>query len=264
MNLIAEKNLKKPFTMQHVKNKISIDRTMLFIIAALVILGLATLLSASFSMAEQRFGNPYYYFTRQLFLGIGVGTVLFWLGLKIKISFYKRWAPFILLGSVLLVVLVLMPNIGVPIGGASRWLRLGPLSFQPSELLKLGFIIYLSSWLASKKKEVPGYISGFLPFLVITGFVCIFLIFEPDIGTLGVIALASLPLFFLGGGRGSQVLIAVGLGLAALLLLIYLEPYRQSRFSVFLNPSKEKLGEAYHINQARIASGSGGLFGRGW
>ncbi len=247
-----------------VQNKNSIDKTFLGIVAALTLLGLATLLSASFSLAQRNFGNPYYFFVRQIFLGVGFGSILFWLGLKIKISFYKRWAPLILLGSVFLVILVLLPGIGVSIGGARRWLRLGPLSFQPSELLKLGFIIYLSSWLTSKKKEVSGYLSGFLPFMFITIFVGAFLIFEPDIGTLGVVAFSSLPLFFLGGGKGTQILIAIGLGIAALLFLIYLAPYRQSRLFVFLYPDREQQGDAYHINQALIAIGSGGMFGRGW
>lgn len=242
-----------------------IDKTLLGIIILLCITGLVTLASASSSLSQQRFNHsPYYFLYRQMIFGIGIGGILFFLAFHIPLSFYHAWAPALLIASIFLVLLVFVPGIGLKIGGATRWIHVGSFSFQPSEFLKLTFVMYLASWLASKRKEVTSYTEGFLPFLVITGFVSLFMVLEPDIGTLGVLALSALLLFFVGGGKRFQITISILLGMAILVLIIYLEPYRQSRLFVFFNPEAERQGAGYHVNQALIAIGSGGMFGKGW
>ncbi len=249
----------------HVRKKSGgLDKTMLGIITLLLLAGLIVLASASFSLSEQKFGSPYYFLARQMLFGLGIGSILFMLALRIPIDWYAKWSPFLLMGGIFLVLLVFIPGVGYSAGGAARWIVLGPLSFQPSEVLKLTFVIYLASWMASKRKHVASFALGFMPFLIITGFVSFFLILEPDIGTLGVIALTSLLLFFLGGGRPSQITATILLGIAVLAGVIYLEPYRRNRIFVFLNPGAETQGIGYQINQALIAIGSGGFWGRGW
>ncbi len=239
------------------------DRVLFGVVGFLVIFGLLILASASMGYSIQKFGNPYRSIVHQLVFGVGVGVFLFWTGLKIPISWYKRWAPHLLVISIALLLLVFVPKIGFSIGGARRWIHVGPFSFQPSELLKLTVVVYLAAWMHSRQKEISSFTLGFIPFLLITGIVSIFLYREPDIGTLGVIALTSLGIFLLGGGRASQAAVAVLLGIVILAIIIAAEPYRRDRFFVFLNPDTEIQGRGYQMYQARIAIGSGGLFGRG-
>lgn len=240
-----------------------VDRILLRTVIFLAVFGLLILASASIGYSIQRFGYPYHYFLRQTALGFGFGSLLFWIGLRIPVSLYKRFAPHLLVTSIALLLLVFVPGIGFATGGAKRWIHLGPISFQPSELLKFTFVIYLAAWLHSKHKEVASFTLGFMPFLAITGLVGIFLYKEPDIGTLGVIALTSLGMFLLGGGKASQIALAIILGVAILAGIIFAEPYRMDRLFVFLNPDTDMQGRGYQISQALIAIGSGGLFGRG-
>lgn len=239
------------------------DRVLFGVIGFLVIFGLLILTSASIGHSIKKFGNPYSSLVHQLIFGVGVGVFLFWAGLRIPISLYKRFAPHLLVISIALLLLMFVSKIGFSTGNATRWIRIGPLSFQPSELLKLAVVVYLAAWMHSRRKEISSFTLGFIPFLLITGIVSIFLYREPDIGTLGVIALTSLGIFLLGGGRASQTAMAVLLGLVILGIIIMAEPYRRDRFFIFLNPDAEIQGRGYQINQARIAIGSGGLFGRG-
>ena len=241
----------------------TIDKTLLVIIGLLIVVGLITLASASGAYSQKRFGSSYYIFFRQIILGIGVGSLLFIIGLKISPAFLKKHAPLILVVSILLIVAVFVPSIGPKIKGAHRWIYLGPISFQPSEMLKLAVIIYLASWMSSRKKEISSFTYGLAPFLTITGFIGLFLILEPDIGTLGVIALTALGIFFLGGGRLGQIAVAVVLGLIVVTLLISISGYRKDRLAIFLNPKSDTQREGYQLDQALIAIGSGGMFGRG-
>ncbi len=241
----------------------SLDKVLLAVIGTLLVLGLITLASASSAYSQRNFGSPYAMLLRQLGLGLGAGTILFFAGLKIPPATFRKYAPLILIVSLLLVLGVFVPGLGPRIKGAHRWIYIGPLSFQPSEVLKLAVIIYLAAWMSSRKKEVSTFSYGFIPFLAITGFISLFLILEPDIGTLGIILLTSLGVFFMGGGRAMQIIAAVGLGLALVLLLILLSGYRQDRLATFLDPQSDTQRTGYQLDQSLIAIGSGGLFGRG-
>lgn len=243
--------------------KTGIDLFMLSIICILLFLGLITLASASFSLSQKIYGHPLTMLYRQLVFGVGVGIILFFIGLHIPIAYYRAWAPIILIGTLFLMALVLTPGVGIIRGGARRWLGIGGITFQPSEALKLACIMYLSSWIVSHQKFIHTWSKGFLPFIIITALTSSFIFFEPDIGTLGVFALTSLGLFFIGGGRMSQIISAAVLGFFALALLIYLEPYRQDRLIAFFHPEQYEQSKSWQSNQALIAIGSGGLFGHG-
>lgn len=157
-----------------------------------------------------------------------------------------------------------VPQLGLEHGGAKRWLILGFLSFQPSELLKFSFVVYLSSWLSKKQKEVSSFKTGFFPFLVIVSFVALTLVLQPDIGTLGVISITAAIMFFLAGGRYTQVGLLLIIGLIALSSLVILKPYAMDRINVFLDNSQDIQGVGYQLNQSKIAIGSGGLWGKGF
>ena len=141
---------------------------------------------------------------------------------------------------------------------------LGPISFQPSELLKFSYVLYLAAFLASRREAVRSFKHGFMPFLVITLIAGALIIAEPDLGTAGVMALSGIFLFLTAGGLFRHIFIIIGIVAVLLSALVYLEPYRWERIRVFSNPQYDPQGSGYQLRQALIAIGSGGLFGRGF
>lgn len=240
-----------------------IDYPLLVITLLLLSSGLLILSSASVVIAEQNFGTPYYFLLRQGVAAIvGLGALA--VAQAVPYRLWRKLALPLLALSLLAVAVVFLPSLGLMFGGARRWLNIGPVSIQPSEILKLSLILYLASWLAKKKGQAGGFASSFVPFLLIIGIVGSLLVLQPDIGTLLVTAGSAVILYFLGGGRISQltafiILAAVGLG-----AVVRLAPYRAARFLVFFNPGLDPQGIGYHISQALIAIGSGGFWGRGF
>ncbi len=242
----------------------SYDKIFLWIVGALILVGIFILASASLGLLDRQGAGFSSVILKQIGLGLGLG--LFFLIITSRI-YYRKWKKFaipIFLFSLFLTSLVFVPYFGFEHGGAKRWIMLGPVSFQPSEFLKFGFILYLASWISSHKKEIKSYKLGFIPFLIITGVAGILLILEPDLGTLGVIALTSLAMFFMGGGRFSQVAISVLLGAILLAGLVFIKPHAMSRVMVFLNPTADMQGTGYQLNQSMITIGSGKIFGKGF
>lgn len=176
----------------------------------------------------------------------------------------KRFSLLIFIFGILLTAAVFIPQISFKYAGATRWIVLGPINFQPSELLKFGYILYLAAWLSSKSKALPTFKYGFLPFLFITGLSAILLILQPDLGTLGVLVLSGLLLFLIAGGNKKHVLVLFLICIASFYILVRLEPYRMERILVFMNPEHDPQGSGYQLRQSLIAIGSGGLFGRGF
>lgn len=247
------------------KRKQSFDRGFLFIAIVLLTVGLFILGSASMGISTRQFGQPYYYIIHQIILGILPGLFLLYAGFRIPYHYWKKYSLFLLVVSVLLTALVLFPRIGVAHGGATRWLSFGFFSFQPSELLKFSFIVYLATWLESRPKNITSFSAGLLPFLIMSGFIASFLIFQPDIGTLGVLMLSAIVLFMISGGTIRQMMFVGVLGFIALSVLIRFEPYRLDRFKTFYDPSAvDSQGIGYQSKQALIAIGSGGIWGRGY
>lgn len=240
------------------------DALFLSIVLTLLFVGFFILSSASLGLAAQTNKNSYLPLIKQVLLGGGVGFALLFLTNKIN---YKKWKkvslPFFLF-SFLLTLLVFVPHLGIEHGGAKRWILLGFLSFQPSELLKFSFVVYLSSWLSKKQKDISSFKTGFFPFLVIVGFVALTLVSQPDIGTLGVICVTAGAMFFLAGGKYAQVGLFIIIGIIALSSLIVIKPYAMDRITVFLDNTQDIQGVGYQLNQAKIAIGSGGLFGKGF
>jgi len=219
--------------------------------------------SASPVIGEARFGEIYFFLKNQL-LGVGVGVIAFLAGWRIKYTFWKKMAPLILVASLLLMALVFIPKIGLELKGAARWIELGPITIQPSEIMKLAFVMYMAAWLASKQKEVKTFSTGFLPFLIMLSVVSLFFILQPDIGTLGVLVITATLLFFAGGGKLAQIGILCLIGIIGLGIIVATQPYRLDRISVFLKPSEDIQGIGYQLNQSLIAIGSGGLWGKGF
>ncbi len=242
----------------------SYDKPFLWTVAALALSGIVILASASLGLLNRSGAGFSSVIFRQLGMGMGLGLVLLLVTSRIHYKNWKKYALPVFVFSFFLSLLVFIPNLGFEHGGAKRWLSLGPFSFQPSEFLKFGFILYLASWLSSRKNEIKSFKFGFIPFLIITAFASFLLVLEPDLGTLGVIALTGLAMFFLGGGKPAHVALTVLIGIIVLGGLVLLKPHAMSRVMVFINPSSDPQGSGYQIQQSLIAIGSGGVFGRGF
>lgn len=234
------------------------------LIAALFLtgLGLLILFSSSAVSASNLTGDSYYFFKRQL-LWIVPALILFGIGLFVPYTFWKK-IIFLLVGvTILFLLLTYIPALGVEAYGASRWLKIGPFSFQPSEFAKLCIILYLSGLLAHKPLtdwKLPDILRTVIPVLLV-----LLLIYrQPDLGTTIIIGAITMVLFYLAGLNPR--IIGIFLLSTSLFILVtsWLTPYKQRRLTAFLNPWADPQDTGYHIIQSLLALGSGGLWGKAW
>ncbi len=241
-----------------------IDKVLLTIILTLTVFGLIMVASAGVFYATTRFGDPNYFIKHQFLYGFLLGMPVLYLFSKIDYHFWKKVSVPMFLLSLIGLVLVFIPGIGSNAYGASRWINLGPISFQPSEMVKLSLILYLGAWLESRGGEkIKDIYEGMLPFLFILAVAGFLIIKQPDTGTLGVIILIAMSMFFVSGANMAHIFTMFAVGGLGLAILIAVAPYRMNRFLVFLNPEHDPQGVGYQINQALLAIGSGGIFGLG-
>ena len=237
----------------------------IFVIASgLALFGALMVYSASamMSMKESTESSQFTYFFKQLlFVVIGIVLMLAVSRLDYRVL-NNKWIVFAILAvtSIALLAVFAFPEIN----GAKRWIRFAGFSFQPSEMAKLSFIIYLSAWFSRRNRTLVGdFIEDLVPFLIVLGFLGFLILKQPDTGTFGLIFLISVSIYFAAGAKISHLFGLFFAGLAMLAILIKTAPYRLQRFLVFMNPDFDPKGAGYQINQALIAIGSGGLFGMG-
>ncbi|MBI2624930.1 MAG: putative lipid II flippase FtsW [Candidatus Nealsonbacteria bacterium] len=235
------------------------DYILFWVCAILVVLGIIALTSVSVDSSLEIFGIPYYFISHQLIYGLAPGILLAFLLSRLKIEKLYKWAIIFLLISILFLGLVFVPQLGISVGGATRWLKFGPVSFQPSELFKISFFIYLAALLSKDTFSNRLFI-----FLLIIGAAGIFLVLQPNVGTLGIIFLVASVTYFLSNAPVLHTLLIFLLGFSSVAVLTKIAPYRFNRFLVFLNPEVDPIGIGYQIKQALIAVGSGGITGLGF
>lgn len=239
--------------------------TVLFLIA----LGIIVLASVSASLSQENFNNTYYFLNHQLLFGLLLGLILGFLAFKIRLDLLKKWTPVLVLINLIMLVMVFLPKIGAEAGGASRWLTIGSFSLQPSEFLKITFILYLAAWLSSRtekdllQKTKKLFNQTFIVFLAIMSLIGFLLISQPDISTLGIIAAVAVIMYFISDTSIWQTFLTILIGMTVLFTLIKLAPYRLNRIAVFFNSGFEPMGIGFQIKQALITIGSGGLVGLG-
>jgi len=243
--------------------KLKIDYPLLVAVLALVIVGLVMVYSAGIVVSHQNFGDDYFYLRHQVY-SLVVGLAFLVVGLRIKYTTLEKLAPYLFFATFLALILVFIPGIGFSYGGASRWIHVGPIFVQPTEILKVTFILYLASWLSKKGEGLRSFSYGFLPFLIMTGIIMFLIIKQPDMGTMITIGITAFVIFFVAGANLTHLLAAGGAGIALLVILIKATPYRMSRVIAFLDPDRDLQGVGYHINQAILAIGTGGLLGLGF
>lgn len=240
------------------------DGLLLLILFVLLIFGFIMMASVSSVQGYQNFGDSYYYVKHQMMYGGLLGMIGFFVMSKIDYHYWKKYAFPIAVGTIILLIAVFIPGIGTELLGAKRWIHIGGFFFQPSEVVKLSFLIYLAAWLEKQGKHIGDLSYGFLSFLTMLG-VLVFLIAiaQKDLGTMIVIAVISIVVYFVAGAPWKHIGYLFLGGVISVVTLITIAPYRIARVTVFLNQAKDPDGIGYHVSQALLAIGSGGLFGLG-
>ncbi len=240
------------------------DKTLIYALSVLIIFGLVMLFSASSVVSFIHYHNTYHYLLRQL-VSLIVAILGFSIISRIDYHYWQKLAGFLLFFSIILLLLVFVPGLHNTYGSAHSWINVFGFSFQPSELVKVSFLIYLATWVEAKKDKIHSFRSGLLPFLGILALISVLMMAQPDFGTLFIIGFAAVLVFFVGGGRISYLIIVFILAIFAAYMFLSLRPslYQNSRFKCWQNPNYSALDKCYQINQSLIAVGSGGILGRG-
>ena len=241
-----------------------VDRILLSIIIILVVVGFFVFSSASLGLLARegaRFSSVA--FNQGLF-GIIGGTAALLITSQIYYRNWRQYAFYIFLASIILTLLVFIDGISFSAGGASRWIKIGNFTMQPSEFLKIGFVIYMATWLSGTYKSIGSFTQGFLPFVGLVALVGAIVLAQPDTDTFLLLSLAATAMFVTIGGKWRHVLL-LGIGVVLLILILAMtRPYIKDRLTTFINPSIDPTGQSYQIQQSLIAIGSGGLTGRGY
>jgi len=242
-----------------------VDWYLIGVIWFLVVIGIIVISSAGVALGWQKYQDAYWFLKHQLLFGILPGSLLFIFFWFFDYRRLEKLAAPMLYISIGLLVLVLIPGIGAAWGSSRSWLNIFGYSLQPSEIVKLTFLIYLSAWLARKEeRHFKDVGEGLIPFAIILAIIVVLLVAQPDTGTMMIIAASSLTVYFVAGGRLLHLSWLGLAGIAGLWLIIRLAPYRLARMTTFLHPELDPQGRGYHINQALLAVGTGGWFGLGY
>lgn len=244
-----------------------IDQTLLGVVVALVMWGLVMVYSASIAMPDNpRFANytPHHFLLRHVF-AIVIALVVALLVFPVPIDTWERVAPWVFGVSMVLLLLVLIPHIGKGVNGARRWISLGVMNFQPSELAKLGIVLYAAGYMVRKMEVKEKFFTAVIPMVVMVAAAGALLLAEPDMGAFMVIAVIAMGILFLGGVNARMFFLIVTALLVVFGLMIALSEWRRERIFAYLDPwSKEHaLGKGYQLSHALIAVGRGELFGVG-
>lgn len=235
---------------------------MLFCVIALVGIGITMNYSASAVLSQERFGDSYYFLKRTLvFAGLGFGIML--LAVRFPYTRYRSIVYPLLLGALLLVGAVFIPGIGKTIGGATRWVHLGPVTFQPSEAAKVAMIAFLAYSLEKKSRKIKSFIIGFVPHIVFMGVVAVCIFYQRDFGSAAIIAAITWIMMFVAGVRLPYLLAMLAGVIPLAIMLIAGSEYRRRRIFAFLNPWDDQYGSGFQMIQSFVAFNEGGWFGKG-
>lgn len=238
------------------------DRWFVITVLSIIGLGLLMVASASIVVSDQQLHQPFYYFYKQLiffFLGLGMGCII----VQFEIAFWEKLGGIALIGAMVMLTLVLLPGIGHSVNGSMRWIGLGVINLQASDLAKFAVVIYLAGYLVRCHTEIILNFSGFLKPMALLGVMLLLLLKEPDFGAAVVIMATALGMMFLAGMRLRNFIVLFALVLIGLSILAISAPYRLQRLTSFLNPWENPFSSGYQLTQSLIAYGRGGWFGVG-
>ena len=238
------------------------DYALLASTLALVSLGLTMVFISSTVMASSQYQDPYFFVKRQtLYALAGIGVLA--LGRSIDYHRYKDWAYWFLFVALIGLLMVFVPHLGAKVRGAARWVRLGPLTLQPSEFAKLAVVIFLAYSLARKQEKMKYFAIGFLPHMLIAGVFIVLILKEPDFGTSLTLAGIVFIMLLVGGTRFTYILISFSMAIPLAVVMVLKDPKKFSRILSFMDPWKYGNDVGYQLKQSLLAIGSGGFWGMG-
>ncbi len=230
--------------------------------AALLALGLLMVLNTTYFLGQAKTGDSFHFFKLHL-LHIAVGFVVLAALSQFSLAGLRRLVLPLMVVAVALLILVWVPGLGVVRGGARRWVRLGPVLAEPSELVKFAVVFFLADFLAKRQDAISSFKHGPLPAFLIVGPIALLVLKQPDFGTTVMLALVLFALLFAAGARAKHLGAAGGLALAALVIQAVAKPYRMRRLTTFMDPWGSARGAGFQLTQSLIALGEGGGWGTG-
>ena len=254
-------NVTKPFPVQ-LSNAIRVDSVLLGVSVSLLLGGLIILASASISIADNSSGDPFYYVSRQAIAAF-LGGIAACICLFVPMDVWRRTGPLMLLVAFGLLLAVFVPGVGYTANGSTRWIRLGFLNVQASELARLCLIIYLAGYLVRHNKALGEQFSSFLKPIIVLVISCCLLLAEPDFGAVVVLVAIAVAMMFVAGARLRDFFIFVSLAIALLASLAVTRQYRLERLTGFLDPWADPYDKGFQLTQSLIAIGRGEWFGVG-
>ena len=245
-----------------IKKPNQFDHILLFVVVALMGVGLVMVYSASSITSLAQMSDSLYYFKRQL-IWVIVGLVAMLLTSGIPYNKLEKLAVPLLGLAIVLLIIVLIPGVARDIGGAKRWIRFGSIGFQPSEFAKICFVLYMAHSISARQKVIKNFLHGMLPDLFVTALVFLLIYKEPNLSTATLIGGTYYTMYFLGSGSLINLGALSGCGFVLVTSLIFQAGYRMKRFWAFIDPWENAKTSGYHIIQSLVAIGSGGIWGLG-
>ncbi len=243
---------------------VSGDRVFFMLVLGIALTGLAIFSSAALGLLARESSSVSQDLLVQAGLGLGLGFLALFAARAVSLAWIKRFAPYMYIATILITLLVFIPDIGFRAGGATRWINLGFTTVQPAEFLKIGFVIMLAWWLAPRARQLTEPKKGLFPFIALLAVPTILLLAQPNTSTALLILATGTVMYFAAGAPWRDFgILAIGAVFVISILLI-MRPYVLERVKTFINPSANSLGSGYQIQQSLIAIGSGGLLGRGF
>ncbi len=228
----------------------------------LVCLGIVMIYSSSGMYALEVMDNSSHFLVRHLMF-LAIGAVMMWYVMIMDYRDLQKYAKYLLAAALIMLVLVLIPHVGKVSSGARRWFGFGPINFQPSEYAKVAMIIYLADLFTRKRAMMRSFWHGFLPAILVMGLMCALIIKQPDLGNTVLVAVITMSMYFVAGGRKSVFAAIAALAVPLMTVLVLAEPYRIRRVVAFMNPWADAQGAGFQLSQSQIALGSGGFWGVG-
>ncbi len=235
-----------------------------FIVVALSVVGILIFSSAALGVIAKSEAKFISVALNQIVLGFIMGMIAFFTISYIPYRFWKKISLIIFVIAVILCALVFVPHIGIRANGAARWIGIGNYSFQPSELLKIAYVVFIASLFSKNKEKIRSFKKGVLPYLGVTAIVAILLMLEPDNDTFFITASAGFAIFIVAGAKFKHIFLLTLVAILALGGVLLVRPYTRERVMTFFHPSANSLTSGYQIQQSLIAIGTGGIFGKGF
>ncbi len=244
-----------------------VDQALIWVTVALLVWGLVMVYSASIAMPDNpkfaRYAHTHFLLRHAMSLGVAFAVAL--LTFQVPVATWEKVAPWLFVASLVLLMLVLIPFIGKGVNGARRWISLGFMNFQPSELAKFAVLLYAADYMVRKMEVKERFFRAVMPMAVAIGIVGLLLLAEPDMGAFMVISVIAMGILFLGGVNARMFFVIATVVVIAFALMVMLSDWRRERIFAYLDPWSEKysLGKGYQLSHSLIAFGRGEVFGVG-